>query len=50
MALGDGYGVVVGTLASHFIEPPDEEGRWPHYHVHVTTPYGEYECVINLKS
>jgi hypothetical protein len=50
MPLDDGYGVVIGTIADHYIEPPDEEGRWPHYKIFVDTPAGEYECVINLKS
>jgi len=50
MPLSDGYGVVVGTVAGHFIDPPDNEGRWPHYHILVDTPQGQYECVINLNS
>ena len=50
MALRDGYGVVVGAVSRHRIEPPDAEGRWPHYQIWVDTPAGEYECVVNLKS
>lgn|GEM_PF-1381967 len=50
MPLSNGYGVVVGKLAGHKIEPPDEEGRWPHYQIFVDTPAGRYECVVNLKS
>lgn len=50
MPLSNGYGVVIGTLASHFIDPPDNQGNWPHYHLKVSTPQGEYDCVINLKS
>jgi Uncharacterized conserved protein (DUF2278) len=50
MALKDGYGVVVGSVSHHRIEPPDAEGRWPHYQIWVDTPAGEYECVVNLKS
>lgn len=50
MPLADGYGVAVGTLARHFIDPPDAEGRWPHYHLVVGTPAGELDCVVNLKS
>jgi hypothetical protein len=50
MPLTNGYGVVIGTIHRHFIEEPDEEGRWPHYHIEVDTPAGIYECVINLKS
>ena len=50
MPLSDGYGVVVGTLSDHFIDDPDNEGNWPHYHIEVDTPEGRYDCVINLKS
>ena len=50
MPLNDGYGVVIGTVADHYIEPPDNQGRWPHYKIYVDTPEGQYECVINLKS
>jgi len=50
MALSNGYGVVIGTIATHYIESPDSEGRWPHYVIKVNTPQGIYECVINLKS
>lgn len=50
MPLREGYGVVIGTVNNHFIESPDSEGRWPHYHINVATPMGIYECVINLKS
>ena len=50
MPLSDGYGVVIGTLASYSIEPPDDQGRWPHFQLYIDTLEGEYECVINLKS
>ena len=50
MPLNNGYGVVIGKVERHFIECPDTEGRWPHYHIIVHTPDGLYECVINLKS
>lgn len=50
MPLSDGYGVVIGTVARHHIDPPDSEGLWPHYHIFVDTPAGEYDCAINLKS
>ncbi|MDQ3412413.1 MAG: YukJ family protein [Chloroflexota bacterium] len=50
MALANGYAVVVGTVLHHRIEPPDREGRWPHYQIFVKTPAGTHECVINLKS
>jgi uncharacterized protein YukJ len=50
MSLSNGYGVLIGTLEGHYIDLPDEEGRWPHYHLKVGTPAGIYECAINLKS
>ena len=50
MPLSNGYGVVIGQVNNHFIEPPDNQGRWPHYKIFVDTPNGQYECVINLKS
>lgn len=50
MPLNNGYGVVIGKVDRHFIECPDSEGRWPHYHINVDTPDGLCECVINLKS
>lgn len=50
MPLADGYGVVVGNLTGHHIDLPDAEGRWPHYHLTVATPIGDYDCAINLKS
>lgn len=48
--LDNGYGVVIGTVVSHSIEPVDDQGLWPHYVINVNTPQGIYECVINLKS
>jgi hypothetical protein len=35
MPLFDGYGVLIGQIERHFIDPPDNEGRWPHYHIQV---------------
>ncbi|WP_255295927.1 DUF2278 family protein, partial [Bacillus thuringiensis] len=32
------------------MEPPDEEGRWPHYLIFVNNSAGIYECAVNLKS
>lgn len=48
MPLQDGYGVVIGSVTRHFIDQPNAEGQWPHYHIYVRTPDGEYECVVNL--
>ncbi|MBY0598949.1 DUF2278 family protein [Bacillus bingmayongensis] len=50
MPLSNGYGVVIGSVKNHYIEPPDKEGRWPHYHIFVDSSVGIYECVVNLKS
>lgn len=50
MPLSNEYGVVIGSVNRHFINPPDSQGRWPQYHIIVNTPAGKYECVINLKS
>jgi len=50
MPLSNGYGVVIGTVNLYAIEPPDAQGKWPHYQIYVDTPQGVYQCVINLKS
>lgn len=50
MPLDNGYGVVVGKVKHHYIEPPNAQGQWPHYVIIVETPAGDYECVVNLKS
>jgi uncharacterized protein YukJ len=51
MPLSNGYGVLIGKIERHFIDPPDNEGRWPHYHIQVKKSNGEiFESAINLKS
>lgn len=50
LPLDNGYGVLIGSVKSHYIEPPDVEGRWPHYLIFVNSSVGIYECAINLKS
>jgi hypothetical protein len=51
MPLFDGYGVLIGKIERHFIDPPDNEGRWPHYHIQVKTSNGDiFDSAINLKS
>lgn len=50
MALRNGYGVLMGKVEDHYIDPVDNEGRWPHYHIKVRTPNGIFESAINLKS
>ncbi|MFE7375671.1 DUF2278 family protein [Bacillus cereus] len=50
MPLSNGYGVVIGSVKRHYIEPPDKEGKWPHYLIFVNSSVGIYECAVNLKS
>lgn len=51
MPLHDGYAVLIGHVERHYIDPPDDEGRWPHYHIRVRSSSGEiYDSAINLKS
>jgi uncharacterized protein YukJ len=51
MPLDDGYGVLIGKIKEHYIDDPDNEGRWPHYHIKVQTDDGTlFDSAINLKS
>ena len=51
MPLQHGYCVLVGKVDKHFIDPPDNEGRWPHYHIIVKASNGNtFDSAINLKS
>lgn len=51
MPLQHGYCVLIGKVDKHFIDPPDNEGRWPHYHIIVKTSDGDtFDSAINLKS
>ena len=51
MPLKNGYGVLIGKVKEHHIDDPDNEGRWPHYHITVETYSGEtFDSAINLKS
>ncbi|HEX9994791.1 MAG TPA: DUF2278 family protein [Acidimicrobiales bacterium] len=51
----DAYGVLVGTLASHFRDPPDEQGRWYHVNLLVDAPDGRgvtrsYRAAVDVDS
>jgi uncharacterized protein YukJ len=49
--LDDGYAVLIGRVKEHHIDDPDNEGRWPHYHIKVETSDGTlFDSAINLKS
>lgn len=51
MPLKNGYGVLIGKVKEHHIDDPDNEGRWPHYHITVETSSCEiFDSAINLKS
>lgn len=51
MPLKNGYGVLIGKVKKHYIDDPDDEGRWPHYHIIVQTSSEEtFDSAINLKS
>lgn len=50
MPLTEGYGVLIGQPHSYHIDPPDLEGRWPHFHLYIKNSSGVYDCAINLKS
>lgn len=49
MPLETPYGVVSGTIARFDLVAPSG-GKWPHYHVWIDTPSGQYDSAINLKS
>lgn len=49
MPLQTPYGVVSGVVDHADLLDPDG-GQWPHYHVWVNTPMGQYDSAINLKS
>jgi len=49
MPLETPYGVVSGVVDHADLLNPSG-GQWPHYHVWVNTPMGQYDSAINLKS
>lgn len=49
MAL-DRYGVLVGTLTSHFRDTPDDQGRWFHVNLVVRVNEQSYRCAVDVDS
>ena len=48
MGLAHGYGVVIGTKADYFRDPPDDFGRFYHGNLIVQAPAGRYHCAIDV--
>lgn len=48
MGLSAGYGVVIGTQANYFRDPPDNFGRYYHGNLIVNTPAGNFHCAIDV--
>lgn len=48
MGLTAGYGVVIGTKAGYFRDPPDDFGRFYHGNLLVQAPNGVYKCAIDV--
>jgi hypothetical protein len=48
MGLSAGYGVVIGTKAGYFRDPPDDVGRFYHGNLLVQAPNGVYRCAIDV--
>ncbi len=46
----DRYGVLVGTLAGHHRDTPDDQGRWFHVNLEVDAPAGRYRCAVDVDS
>ncbi|WP_328946179.1 YukJ family protein [Streptomyces sp. NBC_00250] len=44
------YGVLAGTLHSHFRDDPDDQGRWFHINLKVDAPAGRYHCAVDVDS
>jgi hypothetical protein len=44
------YGVLVGSLTSHFRDDPDDQGRWYHLHLTVNAGGSTYEAAIDVDS
>ncbi|MFH8576372.1 DUF2278 family protein [Streptomyces zaomyceticus] len=44
------YGVLVGTLHSHFRDTEDAQGRWFHINLKVDAPAGQYHCAVDVDS
>ena len=48
MGLSDGYGLVIGTQADYYRDPPDDYGRYYHGNLIIHTPAGDYHCAIDV--
>ncbi|MEU8466036.1 DUF2278 family protein [Streptomyces sp. NPDC029003] len=46
----DTYGVLSGTLRSHFRDQPDTQGQWFHVNLEVDAPAGRYRCAVDVDS
>jgi hypothetical protein len=44
------YGVLVGSLTSHFRDTPDDQGRWYHLHLNVDAGGSNYAAAIDVDS
>lgn len=48
MGLQDGYGLLIGTQANYFRDPPDNFGRYYHGNLVIHAPAGNYHCAIDV--
>ena len=48
MGLTHGYGLVIGTKANYYRDPPDNFGRYYHGNLIVFAPNGNYRCAIDV--
>lgn len=48
MGLKDGYGLLIGTKANYYRDPPDNYGRYYHGNLIIHTPAGNYHCAIDV--
>jgi hypothetical protein len=46
----NGYGVVIGTLASFTREDPNNFGSWYHGRLKISTPGGQYEGAVDVST
>jgi uncharacterized protein DUF2278 len=42
------YGVVIGTYAGFYRDPPDSFGHWYHGHLQLATPAGQYTSALDV--
>ena len=46
----DRYGVLVGTLESHFRDTPDDQGRWFHVNLRIKAGGAQYKVAVDVDS